>query len=152
MRRSDEALFTILPKGESHSPVSPIDQVLNPISETIVSGEVSPLSLLLKEGVVGGLLASHLGLSLEEVRRLDREGILERTLSNDMYAVSSLALAKIVEMMSQGLLDADQLVKLATELPKVAHKVSGKEVQKHLVLDADKLEELLTQPKVLEEK
>jgi len=101
-------------------------------------------------GFVGGSpkdflreLAELTGLSLEEVQALERDGSLDRLLSAGYYSASLLALKELVSAMREGELSAGELLKATVELPKVAQRLAGRDISKHLILNEDRLLELL---------
>jgi len=77
------------------------------------------------------------------VEGLLQQGSLEKEISNILYSLVLMASGEIADRIQNGEATLYELSKLANDLAKTAFKLSGREVQKHLHLGADDLEELL---------
>ncbi len=78
-----------------------------------------------------------------KVESLLSTGSLEKEISNILYSLVLMASGELAERIQNGEATLYELSKLANDLAKTAFKLSGREVQKHLHLGADDLEELL---------
>ena len=78
-----------------------------------------------------------------QVESLLQSGALEREISNILYSLVLMASGEVADRIRNGEATLYELAKLANDLAKTAFKLSGREVQKHLHLGADDLEELL---------
>jgi len=90
-------------------------------------------------------LQSLTGLDLKEIKTMEADGSLDRLLSTYYYLVSIHALRELVRAIAEGLVGPEVLFRSATELPKVAQKLAGKDISKHLILNEERLLELLSE-------
>ena len=102
-----------------------------------------PLGVLTKSAQFEERLSALLGIDLSELKALEQQGVLERHLSTHYYAVALKALEEIAGAISRGDCSPEVLLNVADRLARTAHKLSGREVQKHLFLSEDRLLELL---------
>jgi len=113
--------------------VQPVDQDQKPILS-------EPASL---EDILTSFL-QELGLkSPEELIHLQKSGELDKLIGRATHYVGLLALSVLTNAIRQGELSEHALVSLATKLPLVAQKLSGTDINKHLILDEEKLKSLL---------
>ena len=119
------------------------DRVYSVPSALDLLAQEDPLGVLTKSALFEERLARLLGIDLSELRSLERQGVLERHLSTHYYAVAMKALEEIAGAISSGDCPPELLLNIADRLARTAHKLSGREVQKHLFLSEDRLLELL---------
>jgi len=110
-----------------------------------------PVGFLMKSSDFEERLSKVLGIDISELRALEKQGYLERLISTSFFAVSMKALEALAYAIQNGELPPSDLIRASTELSKTALKLSGRDISKHLVLNEEKLLELLSQTEEVED-
>ena len=142
--------------------ISSLDKVQNevPLQKESTMGDKEmegEMDYGLEKRIVGrssitSLLSSSLEANLKalllekerEIEEIEQNGSFEKVLARKLYALSLIAGEQLLEAFERGEVSPETLLKATTELSKTAFKLSGKEVQKHLHLNGETLERLLS--------
>ena len=103
----------------------------------------SPEVLLFSKTSFVKRFAETIGLSPAELMELSKTGQLDQMLSVEFAIASHVALQEFMTKLHLGEVEPETLVKASHEFAKTAQKLGNRDVQKHMLLDVNKLEELL---------
>jgi len=108
-----------------------------------VAAESGPHDLVLQTDEFRRRVAREAGVDVEELERLEATGELDRRVSLELFALTLQAVEALKAEIASGNASPEVLARVALEGPKVAQKLAGRDVQKHLVLSADYWESVL---------